>query len=499
MGTRAPLGRYDAAVILGSCVYLCLNLLSLRGAPFLLGGDEQVFWMNAQRLLHGELVYRDFFEFTPPGTDLVYLGAFGLLGSGIWVPNVVLLVLGITLCWLCFHISCSIMQPAQAALAAGSFMILVYGRWLDATHHWFSLLAVMAAVAVLMNAGSSVRILISGALLGLASFFTQTRGVSAALGFAAFLLWERFQAKDSWRDHWQRQLQLLLSFVLAWGLLSGYFIVKVGLSKLLYFQTTYVLRHVGSEWHNVPLASDSVLTGPIRYMVMYFGGPIVYAISLWRSKKTLSEASVAAARRIVLLALAGAAMFLEVAQSPNWLRVDCSSMPGIILFFWLMAGLSGRWRERAIPVIWVGLICLSANRAWTRNTHTTIVDLPAGRVAANPLAGEKLTWIARHTTPGEFFFQASYQSVYLPLGLRIPVFDFLDRYTSPEFVELDMRQLQAKRVQYILWSPLDLPRFPTFEQFLHDHYQRVWKFSDQEEIWERQDSRIPRERQRPPS
>jgi hypothetical protein len=49
------------------------------------------------------------------------------------------------------------------------------------------------------------------------------------------------------------------------------------------------------------------------------------------------------------------------------------------------------------------------------------------------------------TTPGERFFQASYQSLYLPLGLRNPAFDYLDRYTSPEFEALDLRQLAASR------------------------------------------------------
>src|SRR5882672_9604147 len=179
-GTRR--GRYDAAVLLGSGLYLYFNLFSLRGTPFLLGGDEQTFWMNAQRLLHGELIYRDFFEFTPPGTDLVYLGAFELLGSRIWVPNIVQLVLGTTLCWLCFRIARLIMTPAKAALAAALVMVVDFCSWLDATHHWFSLLAVMAAVAVAMKATSPGRILVCGALLGLASFFTQTRGIFAALG-----------------------------------------------------------------------------------------------------------------------------------------------------------------------------------------------------------------------------------------------------------------------------------------------------------------------------
>jgi Dolichyl-phosphate-mannose-protein mannosyltransferase len=483
---RTSFDRYDAGALLACAIYLYFNLFDLKGTPFLLGGDEQTFWMNAQRLLHGELIYRDFFEFTPPGTDLVYLGAFELLGSRIWVPNIVQLVLGTTLCWLCFRIARLIMTPAKAALAAALVMVVDFCTWLDATHHWFSLLAVMAAVAVAMKATSPGRILVCGALLGLASFFTQTRGIFAALGFAGFLLWEGFQAKASWRTQCARQLQLVVSFVLAWGLLSSYFIAKVGIAELFYFQVTHVLRYVTNEAINIIPDEHHPLRWSIHAMLVYFAIPIVYAISLWRCR----EASVDV-RRIVILAFAGIGMFLEVAQSPNQIRVHSVALPAIILSVWLVGGLAERLREHArmlecaIIALWVGLIFLGTHRVWKRNAvRAVVMGLPGGTTAATALQREELTWIARHTTAGDFFFQASYQSLFLPLDLRNPAFDFLDRYTSPEFVELDIRQLEAKRVHYILWSPRDRPRYPRFEQFLADRYHQVWEFSNQDEIWE---------------
>jgi hypothetical protein len=39
-------------------------------------------------------------------------------------------------------------------------------------------------------------------------------------------------------------------------------------------------------------------------------------------------------------------------------------------------------------------------------------------------------------------------------------------------------------VRHILWSSLDQPRFPKYEQFLSERYRRIWTFSDQDEIWE---------------
>jgi hypothetical protein len=479
-------------VLLGSALYLSCCLFSPRGVPFLLGGDEQVFWMNALRMLQGQLIYRDFFEFTPPGTDLVYLGAFALLGPRVWVPNVVQLLLGTSLVGVCFHVARLIMRTADAILAAALFLVFFYAKWLDATHHWFSLLAVMTATAVLMRGSSTPRILICGALLGLASFFTQTRGVGAALGVAAFLVWNGIHKQVPWRSQAGQLLRLLLSLILTWLVLSSYFIYEVGISKLIYFQAVYVLEYVSNAALNLYPSEQKPLAWPIRYQLVYFSVPVIYAFSLWKCGKAAAKGSASAAP-IALLALVGAGMFLEVAQSPNWLRVDCIAMPAVILLVWLGSGaaerLSGyvRVRKYVIAMIWIGLIGLSGYRVWFRTiTHPLVIDLPAGRSAVGASIGEELAWLAPRTTPGEPFFQAGYQSLYLPLHLRNPTFDFLDRYTSPEFVALDLRQLAAGRVRYILWSPLDRPRYPAFEQFLRDHYRPVWRFTDADEIWELQ-------------
>jgi hypothetical protein len=478
-------------VLVGSGLYLCFNLISLRGAPFLLGGDEQVFWMNALRMLQGELIYRDFFEFTPPGTDLVYLGAFALLGPRIWVPNVVQLLLGVSLACLCFHLARSIMRAAEAALTAALFLVLLFGKWLDATHHWFSLLAVMTAVAVLMRGSSATRVLVCGALLGLASFFTQTRGIGAAFGFAVFLLWDGMHKQLSWRRQCGQLLRLLLALVLTWLILSSYFIYSLGIYKLFYFQALYVLEHVSRAAQRLLYPTDQdPFAWPIHYQLIFFAQPLIYTLSLWRCGRAALKGSVFDAR-VALLALVGAAMFLEVAQNPNWLRVDCIAMPALILLVWLVSETAerlpayARLRTPAIALTAIGLIGVSAHQVWTRNIARPLtLDLPAGRSAVTALAGEKLTWLARRTTPGELFFQARYQSLYLPLQLRNPAFDFLDRYTSPELVALDLRQLADQSVRYILWSPLDRPRFPAFEQFLYQRYRRVWRFTDAAEIWE---------------
>src|ERR1700721_2149626 len=122
-------------------LYLYLNLFTFTNVPFLLGGDQTFFWIYAVRLLHGEKVYRDFFQFTPPGADLFYLALFRLFGPHIWVTNFAVLLLGVALCWVCFLLAQRLMERNLAFLASLLFLVFVYGDRLDAPHHAFTVLA----------------------------------------------------------------------------------------------------------------------------------------------------------------------------------------------------------------------------------------------------------------------------------------------------------------------------------------------------------------------
>jgi hypothetical protein len=469
-------------VILGSILFLCLMLWSLQMTPFLLGGDQQLFWTNALRMLQGELIYRDFYEFTPPGADVLYLSAFKLLGARLWVPNAVVLLIGTTLTGLCFRLARSIMRAAPAMLAAGLVLIPDYSYWLDATHHWFSVFSVLGAAAALMPGRTRSRILIAGALCGLASFFTQTRGVAAAAGFAAFLLWEVLWARQAWRVLLQRWGLLLSGFAAAWLALSSYFLLEVGISRIWYFQVVHVLRYIATDWHTLLTRDGPPVEWPLHSVCLAIALPIIYALTLWRQGRAVGGAT--------LLAFAGAAMFAEVALNPNPFRVDCVAIPGILLLVWLLAGEArtpSRCRSCAITICWLVMVGLSAHRIWHRNVERSVIaDLPAGRIAALPASALKLDWIARHTAPGQYFCEATYWSVYLPLSLRVPLFAPLGVQTSPEFLGRDLQQLEATQAHYILWSPLDRPRFPEFEQFLTRRYRLVHEFAGQEQIWELQ-------------
>jgi len=458
--------------------------------------------MDAQRLLHGERIYLDFFQFTPPGTDLVFLGAFELFGPRIWVTNLVVLVLGILLCSVCYRISRSIMDRSHAVLATSLFVVFFFGRLQTATHHWFSVLAVLSAVVVLMNDRTPTRILIAGALLGVATFFTQTRGPIAAVGIAAYMAWVGFRDNESWSRYLRSLCLLFAPLVLTWTALSGYYLATVGLQRIWFFQVAYLRQYQFTElWDSVTylrrLFADVKTANGILFPLSFFLLPLVYALAFWSYWKESRGMPSIQRNRPLLLAIVGAALYVEVAYSPNGLRLFCIALPAIILLIWIV-GRAGDRRRYAIGALWMGTILSAVYHVGSvHRIYSVIQHLPAGKVATTQTVGEKLAWIASHTQPGQFFFQTGWPGVYLPLGLRNPT--LLEDLETPGetrlgYVDTSIQQLESRRVQYVLWSPrLELPRYPlgAFRDYLGNHYQRIWTFPDKDEIWERNETPNP--------
>jgi hypothetical protein len=67
---RSGFDWFTPGILFGSPVYLYVSLFAFPNIPFLLSGDQVYFWMNAQRMLHGEHIYQDCFQFTPPTNEL---------------------------------------------------------------------------------------------------------------------------------------------------------------------------------------------------------------------------------------------------------------------------------------------------------------------------------------------------------------------------------------------------------------------------------------------
>ncbi len=478
-------------LILAATALLYLNLFVFPAIPMYLDGDQTFFWEYALRLLHGERVYLDFFQFTPPGTDFYYLALFKLFGARLWVINLGILLLGVALCWLCFSIAQRLMSDRHALLAALFFLVLTYNALLDATHHWFSLLAVLCAVRVLMLATTLPRIALSGALLGLASFCTQTAGLAGLLAFMLFLIWQGFAAKQPWRGLLGHQSLLIAAFVLTMAALSAHLLVAVGWRQLWYFLVTYprhylIYQEEGILWQLGQHPSRSGLAIYLERRCVYALMLLLYPLALWQCwRRRLDPRS----RQLALLALAGLFLLLEILPRANWTRTYAVSMPALILFIWAVAN-SRRWRRPLTVTLWIVIFLLAAERTVSRHRQNRFVaELPAGKAALSAQKYQEFSWLMQHTKPGDLFFQAGWLNIYPPLELRSPAFvDALtaNDVTRPGTVALTIRQLEDQQVKYVLWTQsLNTPEDPDrpgedhlapFRAYLQSRYQRVQTF-----------------------
>jgi len=493
--------RITAALLLVVATYLYANLFVLPNTPILRGGDQTYFWTDGQRMLFGERPYLDFFQFTPPGTDIFFFGLFKWFGPRIWVTNMAILVLGVALCGMCFTIARHMMSVWSALLATFLFLTLIYARLLNATHHWFSMLLILCAIRVAMVSMHSARIAISGLLLGAAALFTHTHALTALLAYALYIAWQRTRTQEPLPQLLRPLAILVVSFAVSWVICNAYFLFTVGIKLLWYCEVTFVTRYMVHSpegaflglpemptWRRLPIVS--------QYLVVYALLVITYPWSLWRCWRRRHDRTFSDWDRVALLSLVGSALCLEVAFSLNWLRVFAVSMPAVILFIDFLEE-STRLGNYATRLIWTGVVCLGILTVWSnRHRQWVVADLPAGSTVLSPVAYEKWTWVSQHTRPGDFFFQPQWPSVYLPLALRSPVFvEGLgeDDQTRPEFVDRTIHQLEAKQVGFVLWSPPIEVRGPDnvhdhlgpFRAYLHERYARVWIFSDREEIWKR--------------
>jgi len=506
-GAPAQNNSLSRLLLLGTAVlYLYLNLFTFSNIPTLLEGDQNYFWAYSLRMLQGERVYRDFFQFTTPGTDLVFVTLFRMFGPNIWVTDMAVIILGVALCWVCFDMAICIMPRSWAILTTLLFLVLIYGRLLDATHHWFSLVAVLCAARVLMPQRTISRLAIAGALLAIACFFTQPTGVAGAFGLLSALAWEHLCNKKPWKDIVRHQFALLFFFGVTWAVLSAYFVAQVGWRQLWYFWVIYPKEYVlisdplfrfgysgQSIWRALSALNLIVQRASIYALLL-----LMYPLVGWQCWRRRQDISIAIAMPLMLLSLSGFFLLLQVVTRPNWNRLYMVFMPALILFIWLVTR-SGKARQYVKALMWAGLVFSALWQTLSRHRHSQMVlELPAGRaVVADVDQYEKFSWLKQHTTPGDLLLQTAWLNTYFPLKLRSPVFvDTLSpgEDSRPEQVDLTVRQLAQKQVKYILWTPeREDPNYAAyyrgerlgpFRAYMVAHYTRIHVFSDQDEIWQ---------------
>jgi hypothetical protein len=493
--------------LLGALAFLYFALFIPPFTPTYIAGDSSIYLLNAKRMLEGQLIYKDFFQFTLPGTELFYLAVFKVFGPRIWVPNVTLIVLGLGLTWLILRVSREVIVGMAAYLPSLMFLVFVYWRWLDPSHHWFSTLLMMGAAALVIRKRSTLRLVEAGAACGLAAFFTQTKGASAILGLAVFLLWEHRQKNQTWRTLLRQETYLLTTFVFVLGIVDAYFIGKVGFKTFLYCVIEFVIKYYPAYWPNnfrVYMFGGLALQGHWYTALPKFGmflfintlQPLVNVLLYVVYRRRAPTQPEVPWDRLMLLNTLGLALFVGVAPAPAWTRLSAVCPPALIILVWLLTS-RPRYHQVLLSLIWAFALMCTLAEPWSRQRQKWIcLNLPGGRAAFLSPGYEEYRWICEHTRPSEFVFDGEWPHAYFACDVRnpagIPFLTFTE-YTRPEQVQALVDALEKHQVRLVLWGSISDP-FPhppegnhlgPFISYLSNHYQLVKLFASGDEAWVR--------------
>lgn len=459
-----------AAVLVGGFIILYLNLFYLPNIPIHLFGNRSTYLFNAQRMLNGQLPYRDFFQHTLPATEVFYFLLFTMFGAHAWIPNLTLILVGLCIAWLILIISQKIIPGRTAFLPAVLFLVIAFVSQPGSAPYWFSMLMVLAALSLIIDHITALGLVGAGALCGVATCFSQSRGVSAEIGLAAFLLWAAFKKILSWRDCRNAQTYLWVPFVMIVAAFNAFFALEAGIGRFLRDTLVFGFRYWSSaSWNSYHVYMTDVpqfhpwfqLPGFIVWLAVYFLVPLIFILVFVRYWDEKEDLPAEPWERITMLWFVGLALFLGVVTAPTWVRLCTVSPPAVILFVWHF-NFEGLLQKARIGAVWaIALVIAIGLTTQRRLQWKAFVTTPVGRVAVlDQTQYDEIHFLLGQTKPGEYLF-GNDDLGYL-LDLRNPAqvpFVTASNYTRPEQVSNVIDSLKRHPVEYVFWSPtLEMPQ-----------------------------------------
>ncbi len=465
------LTRVEIFFLLSVVAFLFLQIFLLPLTPVFVEGDHMLPVTNAMRLLNGEVMYRDFFHLSPPGAEYWYAALFYIFGAKVWVLNATIFLLALVQLALVFAFSKRLLDGTFVLLPTLLYFVIgfrLYG--IDGSFRLFSVVFVLAAVAVIMLRRTPTFLLIAGGLSGLASFFVQTRGVLGIGAIGLFFLWACFKEERNFRLLLSRWAYLSVAFLAVVFVTQFYPAYLSGFDNYYFANVTFIKDHYGSDTLSNTFAYFTDLPRLNSYIQNYGAGggifryirvavpslftyaivPLVYLIYfVYRKLRPVERGKDS---DLMMLSILGVVLFLG-ASAPTAHRLYHISIPAVVVIAWLI---SRTLTQRFALVTVASLSLLGVAYAVQRQTASNVqLNLPAGRAAFLSAAmAEKYQWLMSQTEPGDLVFEAQHPTFYFPLRLKNPTPFYLVRdndYTPAFQVNQLMAALETRPPRFIIW------------------------------------------------
>ncbi len=481
---------------IAAAIFFYLHLFRFPFLPVWHWGDQSVFLDHAERMLHGAVLYRDLFQLNLPGTEYLYYLLFLCFGVRLWIAPVIVFVALTASTLLVYSLSRAVLRGWAALLPVAAFLVIFQRRSMDGSHHLYSTLLVFAAVTLVARARNSLWLCCAGALLGMATLFTSSRGVFVAAGVCLFFIWK-------FRD-WGKALRavcaLLIPFVAVISAALTFLATTVAPRALFESLVVFPMHYFSAGRFNTPAMFYAELnsTLPLRplsvlvvglWILMKAAVPLLFIAFIARRLlfKPIELRGAPTNQALVLCFFAGSFEMLAQASSLSQPRLNCAAAFAYILGAAMLHDL-GKRRLIGAALAVIGLIGLAEVTAAVIHPVQRL-DSPQGSVVF--VSGERydmVAWLYRNAHPGDRLFGDP--DLNFVLGLANPAevqWVENDAFTRPEQVSKLLIALDRYPTRFFIWDDV-MDRAGTGDNlqplrvYLKEHYHLAQQYSGGAEI-----------------
>jgi 4-amino-4-deoxy-L-arabinose transferase-like glycosyltransferase len=473
------------AVVAASLLFLSLFYRFPISDP-----DEGIIATGAERILRGEVPFRDFFSELGPGSFYLQAAIFRIVGESLSTVRLTAWILGGILSGLVYLLAKRLIPGPGALVPAVVFAMICYPYAYRISHHWWGNFFLLVSVLCLTehagrvlgtgDAGEKALLVTAGAFAALSLLTMQSKGVWALIMGAAYLFLAGKVARgESWlrtiRDGWRPNFWFLSAGAAVLILPAVYFLAHGALDawvddNFLFLFTNYrpyldvpqadpwsIIRHLTRLVHQEP-SVHLVLYLP-GYIFFFLAGPAVaFGGAAWRlrSEQRLDPLC----RRVILLfLLQGIGGFVSEYHSADFFHlVSAAPLMLILLTYEWSRALRAerrvvRWLAAAGAVFALLLTVFTGSRkALNAVRIDTAVETRRGVLYVAPEAAQETRQIIaaiQNAVPagGETFVFPYHAEMYFLTATRNPTrYDvLLPEFHSRQQIEETIASLRARR------------------------------------------------------
>ncbi len=309
--------------------------------------DEGLSLYASERILKGQVPYRDFFVMVTPGTFYFQALLFKIFGSSVILGRWIVLIEGALTTMLLYLVAKRVNSIIYAALGAILFLLWEFPQWMSTNYSWYGI--ILALLVILSLSAYLVKqnyhwLLLASILAGLTAFFKQNMGFFSALTIFLIIILRRIilafrETNPPLAEETQFKGFLKEIGYLALGILIIFipliiYMVSKGALLVMFKDAVYYPTFLYKEGaalpfpELLPIRAESVLsylpliTYPLTALIV-----IIRVILKLNTERDIE---------LVMLAIFGSLFFLASFPRADFIHVSFGIMPLFILFPYLL-------------------------------------------------------------------------------------------------------------------------------------------------------------------